>query len=274
MTSLRSVKKSRGGCAIGLRGGGGDPRDAAVGYDSVAHALEKKRLHDQAEKSAKEAEEKREKWALEQKRLDSATPESDPLTWCEQKHKKSNAYRPFQTEDFLLNPSSNNIKHLSKQPFPCPEQFKKLLNNEYEFYKYPEETTKAHKFYLNRLQHYQDRKLNPYNLDNLKPPAWQRYELVKSKIWPHKPLRKTIRGVLDYRINNENRKNHIPYKERLLELGAKPKTERNPVGKARLAKKEDADHVRWDLWGKEIQDPRPKAKGGKKTRRVYKRRQI
>jgi hypothetical protein len=213
--------------------------------------------------------------AEENKRWNSATPESDPEYWCKKQTKK--AARKKTSENFWLNPSPNNLKQLSKKPFLCPKQFEHRgmypYDYLYEFYKSPEEQTQQYKDYWKEWEEYNKIKNYSKWLRTPKPnyPDGPHYEVARSKTWPHAPLRKTIRGVLDYRINNENRKNLIPYKQRLLETGARPKTKYNPAGKAKLAKEENADYVRWDLWGNQIQDPRPKPKGGRKTRRSYTR---
>ncbi len=211
--------------------------------------------------------------AEEKERWNSATPESDPEYWCEKQTKK--AARKKTSENFWLNPSPNNLIQLSKKPFLCPRQYKLRSNYPqdylYEFYKSPEEQTQQYKDYWKEIRRIQQ--INNYTKWQQTPkpnyPDGPHYEVARSKTWPHAPLRKTIRGVLDYRINHENRNNLIPYKQRLLETGARPQTKYNPVGKDKLAKEGNADYVRWDLWGNKIQDPRPnlKVKGGRKTRR-------
>ena len=211
----------------------------------------------------------------ERRRWNSATPESDPEYWC--KKRTTKVAERVGAENFWLNPSPNNLKQLSKKPFLCPRMYKTISkypdDYKFEFYKSPEEKTQLYKDYLKESREHHA-KGPMYWEYHPKPrfPDGPLYEAVESKTWPHARLRKTIRGVLDYRINNENRKNLIPYKQRLLETGARPKTTYNPVGKAKLAKEENADYVRWDLWGNQIQDPRPKPKGGRKTRRSYTRK--
>lgn len=173
--------------------------------------------------------------AEKEKRYKNATPETDPETWCK---RQSNTYYP--STKFWANPRPDDLIHLSKKPFLCPKEIREqggVSNN--NTFKVPRGAA-----------------VDAANDDQ---PDGEK---------------KTLRGLIDYRINHENRKDLIPYKQRLLELGLKPKTRYNPFGKPSLAKKDNADYVRWDRWGEEIQDPRPKAKGGKRSRRKTRRRKI